>query len=471
MDEVNAGVLHGPFYDEESLPCQDPSFTLRSGIWECHGESAKPGDRNIDNMLSNGLNTTAGCTHSHRPTDVDAIVCQTRPVAERSPSSKLSGFTSDFAKAYKQVPGDPTQTDDMVIAQYDPITDMVAFFVAYSLLFGSKTVPVNFARFPAVFCDMIARLFLIPCSHCVDDMIIIEEEEVAVSGKQCWSLFAEWAGWLLSAEKEMEPSALFTAIGISVNLRPFPHGDPTILVTKRRVASLLEIIKNVLDKKKLGSGEAASIAGKLGFTLSSAFGKVGRCRVRPIMNRAYSSKHKIDKVLVACFAWWQAFLNSYRPRPVPTSLESLPLVISYSDGEGGLAGIGAALWHPNEPRPLAVYAEVPPIVRAQWQAISGSEEYSDIFLVEALGPLMLLSTFPKHLKNCQWIHFIDNSAAESSLIRGASSSVLGDHIIGLTWDYIQKRTLWAYFDRVESKANPVDGLSLGTRPSTSVSDW
>ena len=72
---------------------------------------------------------------------------------------------------------------------------------------------------------------------------------------------------------------------------------------------------------------------------------------------------------------------------------------------------------------------------------------------------MLLSAFPRHLKNCLWIHFIDNSAAESSLIRGASSSVLGDHIIGLTWDYIQKRTLWAYFDRVESKANPVDGLS------------
>ena len=56
-------------------------------------------------------------------------------------------------------------------------------------------------------------------------------------------------------------------------------------------------------------------------------------------------------------------------------------------------------------------------------------------------------------------HFIDNSAAESSLIRDASSSVLGDHIIGLTWNYIQKRNLWAYFDRIESGANPLDGLS------------
>ena len=63
------------------------------------------------------------------------------------------------------------------------------------------------------------------------------------------------------------------------------------------------------------------------------------------------------------------------------------------------------------------------------------------------------------LKDCPWIHFIDNTAAEASLIRGTSSVEGGDRIVGLTWTMIQKQRLWAYFDRVESKANPVDGLS------------
>ena len=133
--------------------------------------------------------------------------------------------------------------------------------------------------------------------------------------------------------------------------------------------------------------------------------------------------------------------------------------MSYSDGEGGLAGIGAALWHPSKSLPVAVYCEVPNVLRDSWMIASGTRSYQDIFLVEALGPLLLLVTYPNLLRNCLWIHFIDNSAAEASLIRGSSSSRLGDHVIGLTWMQIQKRFIWSYFDRVESHANPVDGIS------------
>ena len=144
---------------------------------------------------------------------------------------------------------------------------------------------------------------------------------------------------------------------------------------------------------------------------------------------------------------------------MPTALEFLPVVVSYSDSEGGLAGIGAAIWHPSKSVPLAAYSEVPLALREHWRIIGGTAELEDLFLVEALGPLLLQLTFPKLLVNCLWLHFIDNSAAEASLIRGASSSRLGDHVVGLTWALIQKRTIWAYFDRVASKSNPSDGLS------------
>jgi hypothetical protein len=177
------------------------------------------------------------------------------------------------------------------------------------------------------------------------------------------------------------------------------------------------------------------------------------------MKRSYSLAKPLGKDLHNCLVWWLAFLRNYTPRPIPTSLSSLPLLVSYSDGEGADAGIGAALWHPFATRPLAVFAEVPAMVREQWRVFQNSKSFEDIFLVEALGPLLLLVTFPRYLRNCLWIHFIDNSAAEASLIRGASSSTLGDHVVGLTWSLIQKRSIWAYFDRVASKTNPVDGLS------------
>ena len=144
----------------------------------------------------------------------------------------------------------------------------------------------------------------------------------------------------------------------------------------------------------------------------------------------------------------------------PTCLHELPVIISYSDGEGGVAGIGAAVWSGRSPTPLAVYAEVPEHVRQGW-SVRVNGRFNDIFLVEAMGPLLLLLTFPKLFRDSMWLHFIDNSAAEASLIRGASSTDCGDHIVGLTWKLIMERRLWAYFDRVESKANPVDGLSRG----------
>ena len=151
---------------------------------------------------------------------------------------------------------------------------------------------------------------------------------------------------------------------------------------------------------------------------------------------------KLDRQLLASLQWWLIFITTLTPRPAPTRLNALPVVVSYSDGEGGCAGIGAAVWMPGK-RPLAVYTEVPDVVRKQWQTAQGAAEYRDIFQVEALGPLMRLVAYPKAFINCLWIHFIDNSAAEASLVRGASSSDLGDHVIGLTWSLIQKHHLWA----------------------------
>jgi hypothetical protein len=387
------------------------------------------------------------------------LAAQCRAVAAVCPDQELAGWASDFAKAYKQVPGVPDQIGDLVLSQHDPVNCRAAFFVALSQVFGSKTSPLNFPRYPAWFCIVVARLFRLPCTHCVDDVIFIEELKVAASGKVCWDLLMDLCGWKMSSTKEMFPDQVFCVIGVSIDLRAFPGGDPSIMATNRRLESLDSLIKSILVKKALGSGEASSLAGKLGFTLSATFGRVGRCRIGPILGRAYSSQKTVGKSLVCCLSWWLKFLACYSPRPIPTNLKSLPVVVSYSDGEGGLAGIGAALWHPHKSRPLAVYAEVPVMIRNQWRIAQGSKKFEDIFLVEALGPLLLLSAFPKTLRNCLWIHFIDNSAAEASLIRGASSSDLGDHVIGLTWSKIEKQSLWAYFDRVSSSANPVDGIS------------
>ena len=116
-----------------------------------------------------------------------------------------------------------------------------------------------------------------------------------------------------------------------------------------------------------------------------------------------------------------------------------------------------------------MFGEAPIEMRKMWVTMAGVNNYKDIFLVEAIGPILLLCTFPRVMRSALWIHYIDNESAESSLISGTSALPSADHIVGLTWEICAQRSLMPYFDRVESKANPVDGLSRGVMGGASRS--
>ena len=148
-------------------------------------------------------------------------------------------------------------------------------------------------------------------------------------------------------------------------------------------------------------------------------------------------------------------------REVPLNLRSKRLVVSYSDGEGTDAGVGVAIWAPDLAQPLAAFICIPREVRLYWSAQRTSPAKHDIFQIEAIGPLVTLATWPRIMQDRLWIHFIDNSAAQSALVKGSSSVMSGDLIIGQTWETIARRRLLPWFDRVDSGSNPVDGLSRG----------
>ena len=87
--------------------------------------------------------------------------------------------------------------------------------------------------------------------------------------------------------------------------------------------------------------------------------------------------------------------------------------------------------------------------------------FNDIFEIEAVGPLVLLENFPDQFRGSLWLHFLDNAAALSNLVNGSSSVIQGDILIGATWSQIQRLQVFPWFDSVDSKSNPVDGLSRG----------
>ena len=223
------------------------------------------------------------------------------------------------------------------------------------------------------------------------------------------------------------------------------------------------MLLKIKEDDRLGSGESASLTGKLGFTLCACFGRYGRAKLRPFIRRSYERRSALNVQIRSGIDFWLQFLNAFVPRYIPVFLEAMEVTVSYSDGEGDKAGLGVAVWSARCPDgPLAAFCDIPEQVRRLWDSQREAEaQSSDIFLIEAIGPLALLHTYPNVLKNTLWLHFIDNEASQHSLIKGSSSIACGDVIVGETWKRIQQLNIYPYFDRVESKANPVDGLSRG----------
>ena len=459
--EVERGVLVGPFQSLNDVPLVDPAVIPRHGIWEKHGGATMATVRNIDDMLKGGHNATVGTVSSHRPTDPDALVAQVRAVRRRYPQSKLQGWPCDLKSAYKQVPGDPTLLNLAVIAVLAPASGSAEFFMALCQLFGGKSPPVNFARFAAWLCDVNAVLFAVPASHCVDDIISVEPSGLARSGNLCFKLLCLLTSWELSPEKAPPPDARFLVIGVTLDLSDVPEGEAILLISEARIKLLEEIILDMDTRGRLGPGEAASLTGKLGFTLCACSGRYGRAKLRPYIRRCGENRVALNRQIRAANAFWLQLLHSYVPRPIPVWLDDMPTVVSYSDGEGSDAGLGIAVWSPRSPLgPQAAFCKIPDAIRRLWSRRQGNE-MNDIYLIEAIGPLSILLTFPNLVRNSLWIHFIDNEAAQYALVRGSSSINAGDVVVGETWRKIQALRTFAYFDRVESKANPVDGLSRG----------
>ena len=79
--------------------------------------------------------------------------------------------------------------------------------------------------------------------------------------------------------------------------------------------------------------------------------------------------------------------------------------------------------------------------------------------IEASAGVVALETWADVLKDCDVIHFIDNNGALGALVKGSASVHQQDLIMGETWSRIARLRVSAWFDRVDSSSNPVDGLS------------
>ena len=460
-------TMVGPFYSLDELPCDDlssdtpPRLLNRFGILEMHGGATQESCRVIDDGKARGHNANSGNTATHRPADLDLVASLARTSVELFPSRPLSGFPSDFKGAYRQVPADPAQARDFVVASWDFESQRQVFFMAVTQLFGSGNAPLNFTRFPDFCCRVIAMLLAIPAVHCVDDVIVVEILELISSSYYCWRSFARMCGWDVPDAKSPPPSQWFRALGAILDFTGFPSYPMYIRPAQDRLESLKVLLGQVLIERRLSPSLAGKLYGKLMFMSSQYFGRLGRALLRAFSRRQHENIHVLNNQIEAACNFWISSMESLRPREIPVSLSSKPVYLSYSDGEGEGAGVGIALWCPCG-KVVGGYIALPLDVRQTWSRAATAGDHFDIFEIEAVGPALILHNWG-HLfeSNALWLHFIDNESALATLVKGSSSVLSGECITAYTHAMVANLGLWPWFDRVSSADNPVDKLSRG----------
>ena len=87
---------------------------------------------------------------------------------------------------------------------------------------------------------------------------------------------------------------------------------------------------------------------------------------------------------------------------------------------------------------------VPQCVRRLWAKHLDENKLHDIQDIEAIGPLLVLETWPHLLHECLWVHWIDNNGALACLVNGSSSVDSSGVVAGMTWLRIAQLKVWPF---------------------------
>ena len=164
-------------------------------------------------------------------------------------------WTSDFAKAYRQVAQMIEQMPLTIVAQWCPHKNKRVLIVSAGQLFGGKNPPQNFSRNPAWWCYLMTPMYGLPLQHTVDDVMATERCSVVESCNKVWRNTTEIAGWDIPDSKSPPPSSGTCLLGADVR----HHELCSVLdITEARVDTLAQLLVGHLDDNRLNAGAAGN---------------------------------------------------------------------------------------------------------------------------------------------------------------------------------------------------------------------
>jgi len=374
----------------------------------------------------------------------------------------LHGRALDLKAAYKQLARHPEDSWASVLAVWCPEKGDVEFFDSVALPFGSVSAVMSFNRMARALRIIMAQLFLLVNTNFFDDFCQLETLPLCQNAWETAEMVMKLLGWKISTseEKRLPFAACFQMLGAVVDLSEMSHGRIMVRNKPTRLDDITQLVNTILNKTKVPQSLIETLRGRLLYAAGHTFGKCTQLAVQLIAKATRSGPLVLlDERTKQVIRSALEMLQRSGPRVVAGWSGTKPILI-FTDGaceqEGLKVTHGAVLADFFEDRFLYFGDDIPQCWTSKWRA-SGKTQL--ICQAEIFPVLVSKLTWIREIAGRAVLWFIDNSSAQSTLIR-SFSPVFDNYellVINAEMDVLTQSMNW--YARVPSPSNPGDAPS------------
>ena len=239
-----------------------------------------------------------------------------------------------------------------------------------------------------------------------------------------------------------------TILGLTVTAT---KDEITVWLDETKREKWAKTIDFAIEDKKLSATDAAKLAGRLNFTTSCVFQKLGRAPLAPI----YAQQHAplpggvVSNRLLMSLKWWRTFLKNPIKRTHNHKHEP-SCVHLFTDARGTPPRLAAVI----EDNGSIFYTDIAAPKKLMKTLVPRRD--AQIMALEMMAVYLGLKTFASRLEG-KCVHvWIDNTSGEGAFKRGSARAADHNAIAHVVWQYAAEKCIALCVHRVPTKDNIAD---------------
>jgi hypothetical protein len=368
--------------------------------------------RAVDDETGCGLNGATDPTEKLHNEHIDMLL-QITALTWKQTGVAPSFWKADIDSAFRRVPIAVGDRDLVWVA----IKHEGQIWIARhnSACFGATASVHAWNRVGALLAH-IARVWLkLPVLRYVDDYFSCDREENVKHALGCFaSLCRILMGDDALKDKKMESGNPIGILGLRVT------ADETsvhVWPEPKKVTNWAKDIDEAISKQKLSSADASKLAGRLSWAAQHTFMRIGCAPLRPIFTQVNKPLpgDRITNLLRDALIWWREYLRL--PLKMTHYYGRAPECVHiFTDARSTPPRIAATMLLEGK----LYYSDAEPSTEVVKQLLNRKDQ--QIMALEMLAAFFGIATFAPFLKG-KCIHvYIDNTAGEKAIDKGAAKS-------------------------------------------------